>query len=49
MAEIFAIVRGVIDMIQNSACRRAILKRSDWFFLQFVHLLHSKSKRAENH
>ena len=45
MAEIFAIVRGVINMIQNSVCRRAILKRSNWFFLHFAHLLHSKNKR----
>lgn len=49
MAEIFAIVRGVINMIQNGGCRRAIRKRSNWFSLHFVHLLHSKSKRAEDY
>ena len=34
MAESFTIVRGVINMIQNSVCRRAILtgSRSNWFF-----------------
>ena len=26
MADIFAIVRGVINMIQNSVCRRATLR-----------------------
>ena len=36
MAEIFAIVRGVMHMIQNGVCRRAILKRSNWFFLHFA-------------
>ena len=47
MAESFTIVRGVINMIQNSVCRRAILtgSRSNWFFLHFAHLLHSKNKR----
>ena len=49
MAEIFAIVRGPITMIQNGVCHRAILKRSDWFFLHFAHLLQSKSKRAEDY
>ena len=50
MAEIFAIVRGVINMIQNGVCFRAKLKRSNWFFLHFAHLLHSaKSKRAEDY
>ena len=49
MAEIFAIVRGPINMIQNGVCRRAILKRSKWFFLHFAHHLHSKSKRAEDY
>ena len=49
MAEIFAIVRGPINMIQNGVCRRAILKRSKWFFLHFSHLLHSNSKRAEDY
>ena len=49
MAEIFAIVRGPINMIQNGVCRRAILKRSKWFFLHFSHLLHSKSRRAEDY
>ena len=49
MAEIFAIVGGVINMIQNSVCHRDKLKRSNWFFLSFAHLLHSKSKRAEDY
>ena len=49
MAEIFAIARGVINMIQNGGCRRAIRKRSNWFSLHLVHLLHSKSKRAEDY
>ena len=50
MAEIFAIVRGVINMIQNGVCFRAKLKRSNWFFLHFAHLLHSaKSKRTEDY
>ena len=50
MAEIFfAIVRGPINMIQNGVCRRAIPNRSNWFFLHFAHLLHSKSKRAEDY
>ena len=49
IAEIFAIARGVINMIQNGGCRRAILKRSNWFFLHFAHLLHSKNKRAEDY
>ena len=49
VAEIFAIVRGVINMIQSGVCRRAILKRSNWFSLHFVPLLHSKSKRAEDY
>ena len=35
MAEIFAIVGGVINMIQDGVCRRAKLKRSNWFFLHF--------------
>ena len=35
MAEIFAIVRGVINMIQNSVCHRAKLKRSNWFRTPF--------------
>ena len=49
MAEIFAIVRGVMHMIQNGVCRRAILKRSNWFFLHFAHLLHSKNERSEDY
>ena len=36
-------------MIQNGVCCRAKLKRSNWFFLHFTHLLHSKSKRAEDY
>ena len=49
MTEIFAKVRGVINMIQNGVCRRAIRERSNWFFLHFAHLLHSKSKREEDY
>ena len=49
MAEIFAIVRGVMHIIQNGVCRRAILKRSNWFFLHFAYLLHSKSERSEDY
>ena len=49
MAEIFAIARGVINMIQNGGCRRAIRKRSNWFFLHFAHLLRSKSKRTKDY
>ena len=49
MAEIFAIARGVINMIQNGGCRRAIRKRSKRFFVHFAHLPHSKSKRAEDY
>ena len=49
MAEIFAIARGVINMIQNGVCCRAIRERSNWFFLHFVHLLYLKSKRAEDY
>ena len=49
MAEIFAIARGVINMIQNGGCRRAIRKLSNWFFLHFAHLLRSKSKRAKDY
>ena len=36
-------------MIQNGVCCRAKLKRSNWFFLHFAHLRHSKSKRAEDY
>ena len=35
MAEIFAIVGGVINTIQDGVCRRGKLKRSNWFFLHF--------------
>ena len=50
MAEIFfAIVRGPINMMQNGVGRRAIPNRSNWFFLHFAHLLHSKSKLAEDY
>ena len=45
----FCHVGGVINMIQNGVCCRAKLKRSNWFFLHFTHLLHSKSKRAEDY
>ena len=47
MAEIFAIARGVINMIQNGGCRRAIRKRSNWFFLHFAHLLYSKKANVQ--